>query len=96
MTTIGESPDRWPAYLVETRRYLLKRFPFLVVYRQRDGAIQVIAVAHGCRRPGYWRDRQHKPRNLTRCCKGTGRLLRALTRNRSEGELALAHTSLQS
>ena len=54
---IAESPDRWPAYFAGTRRYLLRRFPFLVVYRQQDSAIQVIAVAHGHRRPAYWKHR---------------------------------------
>lgn len=54
---ICESPDRWPKYLHGTRRYMLKRFPYLVVYRLIDSRIQVIAVAHGKRKPGYWRHR---------------------------------------
>ncbi|MDP6443620.1 MAG: type II toxin-antitoxin system RelE/ParE family toxin [Pirellulaceae bacterium] len=54
---IRESPDRWPADLHETRRYLLKRFPYLVIYRLIEDRIQVIAVAHGKRKPGYWRHR---------------------------------------
>jgi hypothetical protein len=31
---ISESPMRWPNYLHGTRRFLLRRFPFGVVYRQ--------------------------------------------------------------
>ena len=54
---VTSHPKRWPGYLAETRRYLFKRFPFLLVYRERADAIEVIAVAHGRRRPGYWRDR---------------------------------------
>lgn len=50
-------PDSCPVYLHGTRRYLLKRFPFLVVFRQHFGRPQVIAVAHGHRRPGYWNRR---------------------------------------
>jgi plasmid stabilization system protein ParE len=46
-----------PPYLHGTKRYLLKRFPYLVVFRQIEDRIQVIAVAHGRRRPGYWKDR---------------------------------------
>src|ERR1700759_3458821 len=46
--------DRWPSYLYGTRRYLLKRFPFVIVYRSTESRIQIIAVAHGRRRPGYW------------------------------------------
>lgn len=55
--SICKSPDRWPNYLHGTRRYLMKRFPYLVVYRVTDDKLQVIAVAHGKRKPGYWRRR---------------------------------------
>jgi plasmid stabilization system protein ParE len=54
---IAETPDRWPEYVSGTRRFLLRRFPFSIVYRQVQSDIQVIAVAHAKRRPGYWRDR---------------------------------------
>ena len=54
---IDEAPDRWPPYIRGTRRYLLHRFPFYVVYRRRDSTIQIIAVAHGHRKPGYWKPR---------------------------------------
>lgn len=54
---ISESPERWPAYLHGTRRYLLRRFPFAVVYRVRPSTVQVVAISHGKRRPGYWRER---------------------------------------
>jgi plasmid stabilization system protein ParE len=62
---ICDSPDRWAPYLHGTRRYLLKRFPYLVVYRTGADKIQVIAVAHGKRKPGYWRDRIGPPRRTT-------------------------------
>ena len=54
ITNIAESPDRWPEYRHGTRRYLMHRFPFLVVYRVFRAAVQVIAVAHARRRPRYW------------------------------------------
>ena len=54
---ISESPERWSTYLHATRRYLLRRFPFAVVYRLRPSVVQVVAIAHGKRRPGYWRKR---------------------------------------
>jgi len=54
---IGEAPTRWPTYLHGTRRYLLRRFPFFVVYREVQDNVQVISVAHGRRRPGYWKNR---------------------------------------
>ena len=54
---IAESPTRWPLYLQGTRRFLLRKFPFFFVYRQIEGAIQIVALAHGHRRPGYWKSR---------------------------------------
>jgi len=49
--------ERWPKYLYGTRRYLLKRFPFVIVYRLKESRIEIMAVAHGRRRPGYWSTR---------------------------------------
>jgi toxin ParE1/3/4 len=40
-----------------TRRLLIRRFPFGVIYRVKGQMLQVIAVADLRRRPGYWRDR---------------------------------------
>jgi hypothetical protein len=47
---------RWPTKS-GVRRYVMCRFPFLVVYRVVGSEIEVIAVAHARRRPGYWRSR---------------------------------------
>ena len=51
------APERWPVHLYGTRRIVFPRFPFSLVYRVRDERVQVIAVAHQSRRPGYWADR---------------------------------------
>lgn len=40
-----------------TRRVLLARFPFLVVYKLVDGEPAVVAFAHQRQEPGYWLDR---------------------------------------
>lgn len=50
-------PKTWPIHLHGTRRYILRRFPFSLVYREHGGAIQVIALAHHRRKPGYWKKR---------------------------------------
>jgi plasmid stabilization system protein ParE len=55
--TIQEHPNRWATYLFNTRRYLLKRYPFVIVYRVTDDRIEILAVAHGRRKPGYWKKR---------------------------------------
>ncbi len=54
---VTEAPARWPHYQGTTRRYIFQRFPFSLIYRIMDDAIEVIAVAHHRRRPGYWSNR---------------------------------------
>lgn len=39
------------------RRYLLQRFPYLVVFEILAEEALVLAVAHGGRRPNYWKNR---------------------------------------
>jgi plasmid stabilization system protein ParE len=41
------------------RRLLVPGFPYDVVYRVRDETLEVLAIAHQHRRPGYWRARAH-------------------------------------
>jgi toxin ParE1/3/4 len=57
---VAEAPERWPLARRGTRRVLLRRFPFKVVYRydEMKGEVLVIAVAHDKRRPEYWRARR--------------------------------------
>jgi toxin ParE1/3/4 len=55
---IKQAPQRWVSGSHATRRFLLRQFPFVLIYRERPSAsIQIIAVAHTSRRPGYWRKR---------------------------------------
>jgi toxin ParE1/3/4 len=63
LAVVIASPERWPlAPRVSPRhrvhRYLLKRFPFSMVYRLvGEDKLEVLAVAHQKRRPGYWTKR---------------------------------------
>jgi plasmid stabilization system protein ParE len=52
--TIAAAPDRWPPGKNNTRRFLLWRFPFCIIYSEQESAITIWAVAHGSRRPEYW------------------------------------------
>src|SRR5689334_2562658 len=58
ITIILTSPRSWQQVIGSWRRYPLRRFPFLIYFRETDAGIEIIAVAHGRRRPGYWQDRQ--------------------------------------
>ncbi len=53
MGRIARSPRQWPVYVDEFRNVQLDRFPDIVVYRVNEAEVQVIAVAHTKRRPGY-------------------------------------------
>ena len=46
-----------PAHLYVTLRVALERYPISIVYRELLQDIQIIAVAHAKRRPGYWANR---------------------------------------
>jgi plasmid stabilization system protein ParE len=41
----------------QTRRVLVVRFPYQVVYRLDQNEIVVVAIAHLKRRPGFWNHR---------------------------------------
>ena len=57
IAVLATQPSRFPVFAHQTRRVLLHRFPYIVVFRETSTALQVIAIAHGRRKPGYWRDR---------------------------------------
>lgn len=42
----------------DVRWWLVKRFPYSVLYRVRDDHIRILAIAHQKRRPFYWRERR--------------------------------------
>lgn len=49
-----------PGSARQVRRAAVRRFPFGIVYVVIDNTLWVVAVAHGRRRPNYWRDRVHR------------------------------------
>lgn len=54
---ILSAPLRWAVYLHGTRRYVLYKFPYSVIYRPVGEQVLVYAFAHAKRRPGYWKAR---------------------------------------
>jgi plasmid stabilization system protein ParE len=54
---VGEKPVRWPKLTKSIRRYVFPRFPFMLVYRVKPTYVEVIAIAHQKKRPGYWQVR---------------------------------------
>ena len=54
---IHSSPQRCPLRDDGTRRFLLARFPYVVVYTVERGLVWILAIAHCKRKPGYWGSR---------------------------------------
>ena len=54
---IQEFPERYPALDGRHRFFLMRRFPYQIIYRWTNEQITIIAVAHTSRNPGYWTGR---------------------------------------
>jgi plasmid stabilization system protein ParE len=55
-----ENPEACPVWRPDRpyRKRPLKRFPYVVFFRIDSSTIEIVAVAHAKRRPGYWLDRR--------------------------------------
>ena len=51
---LAENPQLGAKWVLGTRRLVMRRFPFQVVYRLYPDHILIVALAHQRRRPGYW------------------------------------------
>ena len=40
------------------RRYILRRFPYSIIYQVTTEELRILAVVHHRRRPGYWTQRK--------------------------------------
>jgi plasmid stabilization system protein ParE len=58
---ISAGPEQWPTFDSPVRFLRLRRFPYVLYFEPlSEKRIQVLAVAHYRRRPGYWADRRNK------------------------------------
>lgn len=51
---LGVTIERSPGL----QRWMLRRFPYYLIYRSEPGTTLILAVAHQRRRPGYWKNRR--------------------------------------
>lgn len=58
LRAIVESPNRFPLLHRDTRRALLRRFPYALFYRIVDEEIIIVACMHGKRNPKHWKTRR--------------------------------------
>ncbi len=54
---IRNFPKSFPLREDGTRRSLIQRFPYIVIYTYQKNHIWIIAFAHCKRKPDYWSDR---------------------------------------
>lgn len=54
---IAEHPKQFPLTYKETRRALLRRFPYFVVFREMPDEVYVVAIFHTSRDPLVWQSR---------------------------------------
>ncbi len=57
---ISDYPEGWPLWRDDRpyRKRLLSRFPYVLFFVVVDAdEIEIVAVAHSSRRPGYWLER---------------------------------------
>lgn len=50
-------PEAWTPLSRNTRRYLVHRFPYGVIYQITGVGILIVAITQLNRRPGYWKGR---------------------------------------
>ena len=50
-------PERGAPRSKSTRRWLVKGFPFGIIYRVNEAGVLIVAVAHERKRPEYWAQR---------------------------------------
>ena len=56
--SIAEAPKRFPVITRDTRRAMLRRFPYALYYRLYGDRVLVIACMHGRRHPKRWQRRK--------------------------------------
>ncbi|MFB2892050.1 type II toxin-antitoxin system RelE/ParE family toxin [Aerosakkonemataceae cyanobacterium BLCC-F50] len=55
---IQQNPNLGTPHKIEgIRRYAIQRFPYQIFYTELEEVIWIIAIAHGKRKPNYWKQR---------------------------------------
>jgi plasmid stabilization system protein ParE len=58
IANICQFPLAWTPLSQDTRRWLLRRFPYGVDYQSKGGEIIIMAIMQLNRKPDYWRKRK--------------------------------------
>ena len=54
---ILQTPTRWRILEKDIRRFLMRRFPYSILYRIEGEEVRILVVKHHSRHPDYWKAR---------------------------------------
>lgn len=55
LTTIQRHPLIGRADELGRRKYQVRKFPYVLIYKINNNCVYILAVAHTSRKPGYWK-----------------------------------------
>jgi toxin ParE1/3/4 len=58
LTLIASNPGLGRALNGNCRKFLMRRFPYSLIYQVKFDTLRILAVAHQRRRPAYWKKRK--------------------------------------
>ena len=54
---VRANPEAGPPVRRALRRWLVRRFPYSIIYREESERVYILAIAHHRRKPRYWQHR---------------------------------------
>ena len=54
---IASAPERFPKVGRSIRRSVVRKYPFIIFFKDYPDHVRILAIAHTSRRPEYWRRR---------------------------------------
>ena len=57
ITRILQHPNAWMPLSKNSRRCIISRFPYGIIYQVKTRTLRIIAIAHLSRKPEYWKNR---------------------------------------
>ena len=57
VASLKATPNLGASYVARTRRTLLYRFPYYIIYLVEADVLTILAFAHQRQKPGYWKSR---------------------------------------
>jgi toxin ParE1/3/4 len=51
---VATNPSIGSIFYQTRRRYVLRRFPYSIIYQVKTDELRILAVAHHRRKPGFW------------------------------------------